>query len=104
LKFKFQCQTPHKNGKNCPYQIILQDNLQRLANFILEKKQEFDFVIPKMKLNGNDILELRDFFLNMTPEERKRSGINKSTLWYMKKNLSERNMSKMYEKTLLKIQ
>ena len=38
----------YKNGKNYPYQIILQDNLQQLSNFILEKKNEFDFVIPKM--------------------------------------------------------
>lgn len=71
MKFKFQCQTHHKNGENYPYQIILQDNLQRLANFILEKKQEFDFVIPKMKLNGNDILELREFFFEYDSRREK---------------------------------
>lgn len=46
----------------------------------MEKKKEFDFVIPKMKLNRNDNLELREKILKMTPDERKRFGINKSTL------------------------
>lgn len=53
-----------------------------------------------MKLNRNDDVELREIFLNMTTEERKKLGINKSTSWYIKKNLSERRTSKIYEKTL----
>ena len=43
-----------------------------------------------MNMNRNDNLELRDKILNMTSDERKKLGINKSTLWYIKKNLSER--------------
>jgi len=39
----------------------------------------------------------------MTVEERKRLGINKSTLWYIKKNLSDGKISKIHEKVLLKI-
>ena len=57
-----------------------------------------------MKLNRNDELELRERILNMTPDERKKLGINKSTLWYIKKNLSEGKTPKIYEKNLLKIQ
>jgi len=41
---------------------------------------------------------------SMTIEERKQLGINKSTLWYIKKNLSEIKTPKIYEKILLKIQ
>jgi len=70
----------YKNGKNYSYQIILQDNLQQLANFMLEKKKEYDFDIPKMKLNRNDNLELRKKILDMSSEQRKELGINKSTL------------------------
>ena len=94
----------YKNGKNYSYQIILQDNLQQLANFIVDKKKEFEFVIPKIKLNRNDELELREKILNMTQDERKKLGINKSTLWYIKKNLSKGKTPKIYEKILLKIQ
>lgn len=50
----------YKNGKQYSYQIILQDNLQQFSNFIVDKRKEFDFIIPKMKLNRNDNLQLRE--------------------------------------------
>ena len=104
INSNFNAKNNYKNGKNYSYQIILQDNLQQLSNFILEKKKEFDFIVPKIKLNRNDNLELRERILSMTQEERRELGINKSTLWYIKKNLAEGKTSKIYEKILLKIQ
>ncbi len=104
INSNFNARHNYKNNKQYSYQVILQDNLQQLSNFIIEKKKEFDFVIPKMKLNRKDNLELKDKILNMTTEERKRLGINKSTLWHIKKNLSEGKTPKIYEKVLLKIQ
>ncbi len=89
INSNFNARYNYKNDKNYSYQIILQDNIQQLTNFIVDKKKELGFVIPKMKLNRRDNLELRDKILSMTTEERKRLGINKSTLWYIKKNLSE---------------
>jgi len=103
INSNFNARYNYKNGNNYSYQIILQDNLQHLSNFIVEKKKEFEFIIPKMKLNRNDNLELREMILNMTPDERKRIGINKSTLWYITKNLSEGKTPKIYEKIILKI-
>ncbi len=104
INSNFNARYNYKNGKNYSYQVILQDNLQQLSNFIVGKKREFDFVIPKMKLIRNDNLELREKILNMTPNERKQLGINKSTLWHIQKNLSEGKTPKIYEKILLKIQ
>ena len=92
----------YKNNKQYSYQIILQDNLQQLSNFVIEKKKEFEFIIPKINLNRNDNLELREKILNMTSDERKKLGINKSTLWYIKKNLSEGKIPKLYDKILFK--
>jgi len=57
-----------------------------------------------MKLNRNDDSELREKILNMTSYERKRLGINKSTLWYIQKNLSEGKILRIYEKNLLRTQ
>lgn len=57
-----------------------------------------------MKFSRNYDIELREKLLNMSPEERKRLGINKSTLWHIQKNLSEDKTTKIYEKILLKIQ
>ena len=104
INSNFNSKYNYKNGKNYSYHIILQDNLQQLSSFILEKKKEFDFVVPKMKLNRNDDVGLKEKILKMTSEERKRLGINKSTLWYIKKNLSEGRIPEIYEKILLKIQ
>ena len=103
INSNFNAKYNYKNDKNYSYQIILQDNLQQLANFIVDKKKESDFVIPKIKLDRNDNLELREKILSMTSDERKQLGINKSTLWYIKKNLSEGNTSRIYEKVLTKI-
>ncbi len=104
IKSNFNAKYNYKNGKHYSYQIILQDNLQQLDNFIMDKKKEFDFVIPKIKLNRNDDVELREKILNMTTNERKQLGINKSTLWYIKKNFCEGKNSKIYEKVISKIQ
>jgi len=103
INSNFNARYNYKNGKQYSYPIILQDNLQQLSNFIIDKNKEFDFVIPKMKLNRNDNLELRDKILNMSSDERKRLGINKSTLWYIKKNLSEKKTFNISEKILLKM-
>jgi len=67
-------------------------------------KKELDFIIPKIKLNRKDNLKLREEILSITNEERKMWRINKSTLWHIKKNLSEGKTPKIYEKILLKIQ
>ena len=104
INSNFNARYNYKNGKNYSHQIILQDNLQQLSNFIIGKKQEFDFVIPKMKLNRNADLELKEKILNMTSDERKKLRINKSTLWYIKKNLSDGKTIKIHEKIVSKIQ
>jgi len=78
--------------------------LQQLSNFIGDKKKEFEIIIPKMKIERNDYLKLRERILSMTLDETKKLGINKSTLWYIKKNLSEGKTPKIYERILLKIQ
>jgi len=103
INSNFNAKYNYKNGKNYSYQIILQDNLQQLSNFIVDKKKEVDFVIPKIKLNRNDNVQLREKILSMTPDERKKLGINKSTLWYLRKNLSEGKIPKIYQKVILKI-
>jgi len=74
-----------------------------LSNFILEKRKEIVFSIPNMKLNRNDDIELRKKILNMSQEEREKIGINKSTIWYIKKNVSEGKTPRIYKKILTRI-
>ncbi|MDH3341394.1 MAG: DEAD/DEAH box helicase family protein [Nitrosopumilus sp.] len=45
INSNFNAKYNYKNGKIYSYQIILQDNLQQLGNFIVDKKKEFDFIV-----------------------------------------------------------
>jgi CRISP-associated protein Cas1 len=88
--------------KNFAYQTILYDKVQQLANFIIDKKSDIDLKIPDYKIERDDTVSLKDNLLKMTSDERKKCGINKSTLWYIKKNLESNKKTKFYKKTLSK--
>jgi hypothetical protein len=57
------------------------------------------------RIQRNDTLELQQRILAITPTERKRRGINKSTLWYQKKKkkLADGKKMKLYHKVLTKL-
>ena len=86
------------------YQNVLYNNISKLAQFIAEKKKTLEIRVPPIKINRDDNLELRNKILSMSPEERKRLGINKSTLWYMKKNVKSKDKIKIYDKILEKLE
>ena len=69
----------------------------------MDKKKELEIIIPTMNLDREDNLKLREKILNMTSDNRKELRINKSTLWHIKKNLSEGKNSKIYDKISIKI-
>jgi len=89
-------------GKNYSYESILLDNVQRLANFILDKDKQLQFNIPEIRINRTDSSVIRQKILLMSTEERKRLGINKSTLWYQRKKLPDKKF-KVYNKVLSKL-
>lgn len=67
-------------------------------------KKTLEFTVPHVEINRDDDLLIREKILVMTPEDRKKLGINKSTLWYMKKNVSSKDKMKIYDKILDKLQ
>jgi CRISPR-associated protein Cas1 len=67
-------------GKSYTYQNISFDNIQQLANFVVKKHGDVKFDIPIVKLHRSDTLELQKRLLSTSSAERKRLGINKSTL------------------------
>jgi CRISPR-associated protein Cas1 len=97
LQLNLNRRVPYKN-KQFTYDGVLQDNVQILANHIQNKQTELQFCIPAIKIDRDDDIDMREAILRMTPEERKKLGINKSTLWYMQKNLREGKRVKIYEK------
>jgi len=102
IKDNFNKKVPYKR-KNFQYHNILYDNISKLAFFISEKNKKIDFVIPNITIERNDFLFLQEKIIKMTPGERKKLDINKSTLWYMKKNLASGKNIKIYDKTWSKI-
>ena len=102
IRANFNRKAPYR-GKNYTYQNILYDNVQQLANFVSDKRKDLDFVIPKVSINKDDSLELREKILKMTPDERRRLGINKSTLWYIQNNIRDGKRIRVYDKILSKL-
>jgi len=68
------------NGKYYSYQNVLYENVRMLANYIIGKSSKLQFNIPKFEIKRGDNTEVRNKVLSLTPEDRKKLGINKSTL------------------------
>lgn len=90
-------------GRNATYPTILFSNLQGLTHFVIGKNKVLSFDVPKLTVKRNDSLGVQQRILTITPAERKSLGINKSTLWYQKKNLTVGKRKKVYKKVLSKL-
>lgn len=88
IKDTFNTRATYKK-KQHTYQNVLSDYVQNLANYIQDKQKELRFNVPVIQIKRNDDPDMRDKILNMTPNQRKELGINKSTLWQIQKNLRE---------------
>ncbi|MGI0102698.1 MAG: CRISPR-associated endonuclease Cas1, partial [Nitrosotalea sp.] len=102
IKNNFNTKIPFK-GKNYSYDNVLYYKIQEFANLINDKNNKLDFQISEFKIKNDDTLEFKDKIMKMTPDERKRLGIGKNTLWYMKKNISDGKNIKIYDKVLSKL-
>ena len=91
------------NGKYYSYQNILYENVRLLANHIIGKSGKLQFNVPEFKIKREDNTDIRSKVLSLTPQDRKRLGINKSTLWYMQKHVKEGKRIKVYGKVMGKI-
>ncbi len=102
IKANFNARTLYK-GRNTTYDTILQDNIQQLANYLQDKSKQLTFNIPTMLSNRDDDADVRDYLLKMTPEERRELGINRNTLWYIKKNIRDGKTIALYDKVKAKL-
>jgi len=91
------------NGKYYSYQNVLYENVRMLANYIIGKSSKLQFDIPEFEIKRGDTLEIRNKILSLTPEDRKRLNINKSTLWYIQKHIREGKKVKVYRKVMGKL-
>ena len=104
IKNNFNIKVSYKRNRNHSFQNILLDNTQMLSNFISGKNKKLEFLIPEMPTEDNfDFKKIKLDLIQMTPEKRKELGINKSTLWYLKKGLKSGKKPKIYKKVLEKL-
>ena len=104
IKSNFNRKVTYKRNMNHSYQNILLDNVQMLSNFISGKNKKLEFLIPDIPIESDlDFQKIKQNLIHMTPERRKELGINKSTLWYLKKNIESGKKPKIYKKVLEKL-
>ena len=104
IKNNFNKKVSYKRNRNHTYQNILLDNVQMLANFVSDKTKNLGFSIPSIELENNfDFKKIKQDLIQMTSKRRKELGINKSTLWYLKKSLESGRKPKIYKKVLEKL-
>lgn len=103
IRNNFNYKVPYKK-RNFAYQNILYDNISQLAQYVSNRKKTIEFVVPHITINRNDDLQIREKILSMSPDERRKLGINKSTLWYVKRNISDGKSVKIYDKILFKLE
>lgn len=102
IKINFNTKIPFR-GKNYSYDNVLFYKIREFANFISGKNNKLDFKIPEFQIKDEDTITLKNKIMKMTYDERKRLGIGKGTLWYMKKNISNGKNIKIYDKVLSKL-
>ncbi len=69
----------------------------------IDKTSKLQFNVPEFKIKRDDSTGVRSKVLSLTPQDRKRLGINKSTLWYMQKHIKEGKKVKIYDKIVNKL-
>lgn len=102
IRLNFNRKVSYK-GKNYAYDTIYQDNVQKLANFLTDKNRELSFEIPSVKCERNDDMELRAKLMEIQLKDAKKLGLNKSTLWYIQKNIRKGKKIELYDKVKAKL-
>ena len=102
IKLNFNARALYK-GKYYSYQNILYENIRLLANYITSKSDKLQFKVPEFKIKRDDNINIRNKVLSLTPEDRKKLGINKSTMWYIQEYIKEGKKIKVYNKVLKKL-
>ena len=62
---------------------------------MMDRSNKLQFNVPEFKIKREDSIDIRNKVLSLTPQDRKRLSINKSTLWYTQKYIKEGNRIKV---------
>ena len=102
IRLNFNARTTF-NGRQCTYQNVLYENIRMLSNYIIEKSNLLKFNMPALEIRRVDDIEMHNRILNITPEEQRKLGLRRNTLWYMQQNLKNGKKIKVYNKVMSKL-
>lgn len=102
IRMNFNKKVSYKT-KNYTYETIYRDNIQKLANYLTGKNKELSFEIQVLKYERNDDKELREKLMRIPLKDARKMGLNKSTLWYIQKNIREGKKIELYDKVNAKV-
>lgn len=91
-------------GQNMKVESVIDLDARRLARYISGQSRSLNLRASFTADESHASSDLRQRILSMTPEERKKLGISKTTLWYARRNVKEGKPIRIYSKTRSKIQ
>jgi len=102
IKNNFNQRYEFKN-KQHTLENIMFENIRELSRYIIGNSKSLEFTIPDIEIKRYDNSQVREKIMSIDPEKRKELKINKSTLWYQRKNIKEEKTFKTYNETKVKI-
>jgi CRISPR-associated protein Cas1 len=97
LRIKFNSPVRH-GGKLYGWDTLIRLKAQELANYIVGRRAEFDFDKPEPALERTDSQVIRNQILRLTTAEGRKSGLRRSTLWYLRQRACGGKSFKTYSK------
>lgn len=90
-------------GTEYRWSFVILMKARELSQFLLNKRKEINFSMPKFEIERIDNNELRERILKLTNSEARKLRIAKNELWYLKQKAKSESSFKIYKKVLQKI-
>ena len=97
LRIRFNLPVSY-HGKSYCWDTIIQVKTQKLANYILGKRAELDFIEPAPVMSRDDSEAIRQRILSLTMSQAKKLGIGKSTLHDLRMHAKSERSFRTYGK------
>jgi CRISP-associated protein Cas1 len=91
------------NGRALKWDTVIEEKTAELGRYLIGRTARLDFSDPSPSLRTIDDSELQKRILTLSQSEARRLGIGKSTLHYLRKNMSNRSTFRTYQKVLARL-
>jgi len=90
-------------GKRLMWDTVIFSKCQELTRYLLGKPATFDLASPRSVLERSDTRELRKRILAFSQRDARKTGIDSSTLHYLRRNARSHDSFKIYERVRQKL-